>query len=78
MVKKTTKPAKFKKEIKIKGDLRFGNIDTHRAVMELIDPKGIISLPRVNLDPKLFPGDFTLSKYEVTGEYSFNVTIREK
>ncbi len=69
---------KFRNKIETKGKLKFGNLDQHRAVMELENPEWIISVPRVNLDPKLFPEDFMLSKYEVTGDYSFVVTIKEK
>jgi len=70
------KKKKFKQDIEIKGDLRFDNIDTHRAVMELKDVDGLLSVPFIRLDPGLFPADFELAKYEVTGEYSFVVTIR--
>ena len=72
------KEKKFKKEIEIKGTMRFSNIDTHRAVMELEDPQGIISIPRVKLDPGLFPHDFKLSRYDVEGTYEFTVVIKGK
>ena len=61
------------------GDLKFDNVDPLCARFKM-DVKGsdVMGNNTFQIKPEMFPADFDLAKYDVTGSFKFEVVITKK
>ena len=70
---------KFNVSRKIESGLIFKHVDPYMARFAMDNPKGILSKKVIEIDPaELFPPDFDLGKYDVSGKITITVDIKEK
>lgn len=70
---------KFKIAKKIESGLIFKHMDPYMARFEMDNVQGLLSRKVLEIDPtELFPSDFDVGKYEVTGKVIISVEIKEK
>lgn len=75
-----------KKSIKqtFEGNLNFNHVDPHFARFKVernpvkAGQSELYGLGAVNITPEMFPADFELAKYNVTGSYVLTVEITSK
>jgi len=75
-----------KKSIKqvISGELNFNHVDPHFARFHVAPGSSkrgdseLYGMRPINITPDIFPKDFELSKYNVTGKYTFEFEITPK
>ena len=68
----------------IKADLIFNHVDPHFARFNVV-PEPVKSgeselygMKPINITPDMFPDDFELSKYDVTGSFEIMLEIKKK
>lgn len=68
----------YSKETIIKGSVLFQNVDPNAARFEMEDKKGTLrSNRRFQVDPSFLPDDFDPNAFEVSGEYSIKIVVKE-
>lgn len=73
------KGEKFHAMQKIETDLIFKHKDAYMARFAMDNPKGLLSKRVIEIDPAgVFPTDFDIQKYGVSGKITISVEVTEK
>lgn len=66
-------------KFKLDSGLTFKHVDAYMARFEMDNTTGLRSRKIIEIDPQdVFPTDFDLEAYDVTGSISISIEVKEK
>ncbi len=61
-----------------KGKAKFSHLDPHMARFVVEPIRGVKAIGPVSLEPDMFPEDFELAEYDVSGSVEFVAEVKRK
>lgn len=65
-------------KFKLDSELTFKHVDAYMARFEMNNAEGLRSRKIIEIDPHIFPADFDVEAYDVTGKVSISIEVARK